>query len=80
MSHKTAFELMLESEAEEQPRLTETKSPLPGSAIQDISVLLISRPLEELLLRESASRGITPNDLIVLAVRSLVGSSGTGKT
>ncbi len=71
MNHKTAFELMLEQDTEPRTRLRSEESPLPGSSVQDISVLLISRPLEELLLKESALRGISPCELIALAVRKL---------
>jgi hypothetical protein len=70
---KTAFELMLEAELSQRNRLREGSSPLPGDAVSDISVLLISKPLEELLLSESRRRGMSPCDLIILAIKSLPG-------
>ena len=71
MNHKTAFELMLEQDSEPRTRLRSEESPLPGSSVQNISVLVISRPLDERLHREADLRGMSIGQLIAQALDSL---------
>jgi hypothetical protein len=68
---KTAFEMMLESELDPNARLRGVKSPLPGSDVQDISVLVISRALDERLNREASLRGVSIGELIARALETL---------
>ncbi len=68
---KTAFELMLEHDADPRTRLRDVESPLPGNDFQDISVLIISRALDERLNREAALRGVSIGELIARALDTL---------